>query len=41
MLRGDILRANFDTDFGDEADYDGFAITGEGEYLAWDQGLSL
>jgi hypothetical protein len=41
MLRGDVLLASFDTNFGEDADYDGFAITGEGEYLVWDQGLSL
>jgi hypothetical protein len=40
MLRGDLLLAEFQ--FGDEdVDWDGFAITGEGEYLVWDQGLSL
>ena len=39
-LRGDVLLANFDAG-NEEADWDGFAITGEGEYLVWDQGLSL
>jgi hypothetical protein len=41
MLRGDLLLATIDNDFEGKADWDGFAITGEGEYLVWDQGLSL
>lgn len=40
LLRGDVLLA--ESELGDEAgDFDGFAITGEAEYLVWDQGLSL
>jgi hypothetical protein len=48
MLRGDLLFANVDLDFGfpppfsnSDDDYDGWAVTGEAEYLVWDQGLSL
>jgi hypothetical protein len=42
MLRGDVLLASIDSNNeNDDADYDGFAINGEGEYLVWDQGLSL
>jgi hypothetical protein len=41
LLRGDLLLAQFESSFGEDADWDGFAITGEGEYLVWDQGLSL
>ena len=42
MLRGDVLLANFDfSNSSNDADWDGFAVTGEGEYLVWDQGLSL
>jgi hypothetical protein len=44
MARGDFLIANPDfanfTPF-DSDDTTGWAITGEGEYLVWDQGLSL
>ncbi|WP_162914323.1 hypothetical protein, partial [Taklimakanibacter lacteus] len=40
LLRGDLLLAEFEFG-GADADWDGFAITGEGEYLVWDQGLSL
>jgi len=40
-LRGDALLADIDFDDGDGGDRDGFAITGDGEYLVWDQGLSL
>lgn len=40
-LRGDVLLAQFDFNNSEDADWDGFAITGEGEYLVWDQGLSL
>jgi len=40
MLRGDVLFA--DTGFfGDDGDLTGYAISGEAEYLVWDQGLSL
>ncbi len=39
-LRGDVLLAEVEFS-GEEGDLDGFAITGEGEYLVWDQGLSL
>jgi hypothetical protein len=45
MLRGDVLLANIDQNFlqGEDGsnDFDGWAITGEGEYLVWDQGLSI
>jgi hypothetical protein len=45
MLRGDVLLANVDgfegIDEFDEEDLDGWAITGEAEYLVWDQGLSI
>jgi hypothetical protein len=41
MLRGDVLLASIDFNNQNDADWDGFAITGEGEYLVWDQGLSL
>lgn len=40
-LRGDVLLAQFEFNNSEDADWDGFAITGEGEYLVWDQGLSL
>ena len=40
-LRGDVLLATWDFSGDEEADLDGFAITGDGEYLVWDQGLSL
>ncbi|MGE0006878.1 MAG: hypothetical protein AB7S92_14950 [Parvibaculaceae bacterium] len=41
-LRGDALFSDIDADFGDdEVDLDGFAITGDVEYLVWDQGLSI
>ena len=39
-LRGDVLLADIDS-FGENADWDGWAITGDGEYLVWDQGLSV
>ena len=39
-LQGDLMLGKLDSSEGN-ADYDGFAITGEGEYLVWDQGLSL
>jgi hypothetical protein len=52
MLRGDLLlpnsKLNFDIPGGEDIDVDadwdvddGFAITGEAEYLVWDQGLSI
>jgi hypothetical protein len=41
LLRGDLLLSEFEGSSGEDADWDGFAITGEGEYLVWDQGLSL
>jgi hypothetical protein len=40
-LRGDVLLANFDVPQGSDADFTGYAITGDAEYLVWDQGLSL
>ncbi|MGE0239417.1 MAG: hypothetical protein AB7F09_13280 [Parvibaculaceae bacterium] len=40
-LRGDALFAEMDFNGGDDADIDGFAITGDAEYLVWDQGLAL
>jgi hypothetical protein len=39
-LRGDLLLAEFELG-SEDADWDGFAITGDAEYLVWDQGLSL
>jgi hypothetical protein len=39
-LRGDVLLAEIEAD-DEEADLDGFAITGDVEYLVWDQGLSI
>lgn len=40
MLRGDFIEA--DSDFFDESgELDGYAVTGEAEYLVWNQGLSL
>jgi hypothetical protein len=39
-LRGDILLADTGA-FGDDGDLTGYAISGEAEYLVWDQGLSL
>ncbi|WP_119388160.1 hypothetical protein [Taklimakanibacter lacteus] len=39
-LRGDVLLADLELG-SDGADLDGFAITGDGEYLVWDQGLSI
>ena len=46
MLRGDLLFAQTDVDFGGPFEssgnnIDGWAITGEAEYLVWDQGLSI
>lgn len=41
LLRGDGLLAKAQDEDGDDADFNGFAITGEGEYLVWDQGLSF
>ncbi|MGE4253202.1 MAG: hypothetical protein AB7F09_27710, partial [Parvibaculaceae bacterium] len=43
-LRGDLLLSEFEfTGGGDSVseDLDGYAITGEAEYLVWDQGLSM
>jgi hypothetical protein len=44
MARGDLQFAKIDNLEGEtnnDADLDGWAISGEGEYLVWDQGLSL
>lgn len=42
MVQGDYYTADIDGDFGHtNVDEDGWAITGEGEYLVWDQGLSV
>jgi hypothetical protein len=41
LLRGDFLLGDVDFDFPGGDDLDGFAITGEAEYLVWDQGLSI
>jgi hypothetical protein len=43
LLRGDALFGDHDGigPFDDSVDIDGYAITGEAEYLVWDQGLSL
>jgi hypothetical protein len=47
MARGDFLVADPDLDFNigvplqSDGDINGWAITGEGEYLVWDQGLSI
>jgi hypothetical protein len=42
MLRGDALLSKFEPDTGsDDADFDGWAVTGEAEYLVWDKGLSI
>jgi hypothetical protein len=35
LLRGDLLLTSIESNFGGDADWDGFAITGEGEYLVW------
>jgi len=40
MLSGDVLFADTES-FGDDGDLNGYAISGEAEYLVWDQGLSL
>ncbi len=41
-VRGDGLFGDFDfPEIGGGIDFDGYAITGDGEYLVWDQGLSL
>jgi hypothetical protein len=40
-LRGDALFSDLEFGSEDEADIDGFAITGDAEYLVWDQGLSI
>jgi hypothetical protein len=43
MLRGDALLSNIDADqiTDEDVDLNGWAITGEAEYLAWDKGLSV
>ena len=42
LLRGDLLLGDINFDFDeDDGSLDGFAITGEAEYLVWDQGLSI
>jgi len=44
LVRGDVLLADYDLDFGlffGSDDLEGFAISGEAEYLVWDQGLSI
>jgi hypothetical protein len=42
MLRGDFLLSQIDgSNQGGDGDVDGWAITGEAEYLAWDKGLSV
>jgi hypothetical protein len=40
-VRGDAEFSNIDTFGSEDADLDGYAITGDAEYLVWDQGLSL
>lgn len=39
-LRGDMMLSEM-SGSGSSLDFDGFAITGEGEYLVWDEGLSV
>jgi len=41
MLRGDALFSDIDANGGEDGSVDGWAITGEAEYLAWDKGLSV
>lgn len=42
MLRGDALLSTIEPGTGgDDADFDGWAVTGEAEYLVWDKGLSI
>jgi len=41
MLRGDALFSDVEGDEADDTSVDGWAITGEAEYLAWDKGLSV
>lgn len=41
MLRGDGLFSSVNGDEGLDADVNGWAVTGEAEYLAWDKGLSI
>lgn len=43
MIRGDALFSNIDLPSGIDTDVDlnGWAISGEAEYLVWDQGLSV
>jgi hypothetical protein len=40
-VRGDAVFTSFDFSDNEDADLDGYAITGDAEYLVWDQGLSL
>jgi hypothetical protein len=40
-LRGDAMFGDFDFEGEGSADIDGYAITGDGEYLVWDQGLAV
>ncbi len=40
MVRGDVLFSDIEFS-GENGDLNGFAITGEAEYLVWDQGLSI
>jgi hypothetical protein len=43
-VRGDAVFTDFNFDSGpnsEDGDLDGYAITGDAEYLVWDQGLSL
>jgi hypothetical protein len=43
-VRGDAVYTDFNFDSGsdsEDGDLDGYAITGDAEYLVWDQGLSL
>lgn len=41
MLRGDALFSDITGDEDSDASVDGWAVTGEAEYLAWDKGLSI
>jgi hypothetical protein len=44
-LRGDYMISEFSEEFedggGSDVGFDGYAVTGEAEYLVWDEGLSL
>ncbi|MFZ5675397.1 MAG: hypothetical protein ACOZAM_20770 [Pseudomonadota bacterium] len=41
-LRGDALLSTIEPGTGsNDADFDGWAVTGEAEYLVWDKGLSI